>query len=86
MGNPVINMDELEFSRAMGHGERFEAELAPVGPLIGASATGTETRRADHVRDGGTQRGGVLSLRASLRPVRAVPHGMTRSRSETVAR
>ncbi len=45
MGKPVINMDDLEFSRAMGHGERFEAELAPVGPLIGASKLGYNVTR-----------------------------------------
>jgi hypothetical protein len=71
MGNPVIDMDDLELSRAMGHGGRFEAELAPVGPLIGASATGTESRRADHFRDGGRQDG--KSRVVLVRPGAGVP-------------
>jgi uncharacterized cupin superfamily protein len=45
MGRPVINLDDLEYSRTMGHGELFEAELAAVGPLIGAFKLGYNVTR-----------------------------------------
>ena len=37
---PVINLDELDGTRDMRHGERFGATLAPVGPRIGARKLG----------------------------------------------
>jgi uncharacterized cupin superfamily protein len=40
MSRPVINVDELEFTRELRHGDRFEARIAPVGPLLGARKLG----------------------------------------------
>jgi len=37
---PVINIDELDGTRDMRHGDRFGATLAPVGPRIGARKLG----------------------------------------------
>ena len=37
---PVVNVEELEFSREMRHGEQFEAKLAPVGVGLGARKLG----------------------------------------------
>ena len=36
MPRPIVNLDELEYSRELDHGDRFEARFAPVGPTIGA--------------------------------------------------
>ena len=40
MSAPIINLDQLEFSRDLRHGERFEAKLAPVAPKLGARKLG----------------------------------------------
>lgn len=40
MNAPIVHMDELEFSRDTRHGDRFEAKLAPVAPVIGARKLG----------------------------------------------
>jgi uncharacterized cupin superfamily protein len=37
---PVVNLDELDFSRTVKQGEKFEAKLAPVGSLVGAKMLG----------------------------------------------
>ena len=39
MPKPVVNLHDLEFT-TFGKGEKFEAERAPVAPLIGASKLG----------------------------------------------
>ena len=39
MQKPVINVDELDY-KTFGKGEKFEADRAPVGPLIGARKLG----------------------------------------------
>lgn len=39
MPKPVINLRDLEYT-AFGKGDKFEAERAPVAPLIGASKLG----------------------------------------------
>ena len=39
MPKPVINLSDLEFT-TFGKGDKFEAERAPVAPLIGASKLG----------------------------------------------
>ena len=39
MAGPIINIDELEYTN-FGKGEKFEADRAPVSPLIGASNLG----------------------------------------------
>ncbi len=33
MTAPIINLEELEFSRDTRHGDRFEARLAPVAAV-----------------------------------------------------
>lgn len=35
MADNIVNLDELEFTRELSHGDRFEARIAPVSPLIG---------------------------------------------------
>ncbi len=40
MTKPIINIDDLEGSYELKHGDRFEAKLASVGPLIGAKKLG----------------------------------------------
>jgi len=37
---PVVNLDEVEFSRTVKQGEKFEARLAPIGPRVGAKLLG----------------------------------------------
>jgi len=37
---PLIHIDELQYTRDLKHGERFEAKLAPVGSQIGARKLG----------------------------------------------
>lgn len=39
MPRPIINVDELEFT-SFGKGEKFQADRAPVSPLIGARNLG----------------------------------------------
>ena len=39
MSKPVLNLDELEFT-SFGRGDKFEAERAPVSPLIGGRKLG----------------------------------------------
>lgn len=36
MSSPIVHLDELQFTRDMRHGARFEAKLAPVVPVLGA--------------------------------------------------
>jgi uncharacterized cupin superfamily protein len=36
MTHPILNLDDLEFSRDMKHGDRFEARVAPISPRLGA--------------------------------------------------
>jgi uncharacterized cupin superfamily protein len=38
--NNIVNLDELEGTRELRHGERFDAKLAPVGSRIGARKLG----------------------------------------------
>ncbi|WP_428267194.1 cupin domain-containing protein [Haliangium sp.] len=38
--NPIINVDELEFSDSASHGQRFEVRMAEVAPKIGAKRLG----------------------------------------------
>lgn len=38
--NPVVHIDDLQYSRDLKHGDRFEARLAPVAPRIGARKLG----------------------------------------------
>jgi uncharacterized cupin superfamily protein len=40
MTTPIVNLDELDATRELRHGERFEATLAPVGSRIGARKLG----------------------------------------------
>ena len=40
MSTPLIHVDDLQFTRDLKHGERFQAKLAPVAPLIGARKLG----------------------------------------------
>jgi uncharacterized cupin superfamily protein len=40
MSKPIISKDELEFSREMRHGDKFEAKVAPVSPRLGAKKLG----------------------------------------------
>lgn len=40
MTAPIIHLDELEFTRDMRHGDKFEAKLAPVSPRVGARKLG----------------------------------------------
>jgi len=40
MTSPIVNLDQLEFSRELRHGDRFEAKLAPVAPKLGARKLG----------------------------------------------
>ena len=37
---PVINIDEVEFSRDIKHGDRFEAKVAAIGARLGAKKLG----------------------------------------------
>lgn len=36
MQKPIININDLQFTREIRHGEKFEANMAPVGVHIGA--------------------------------------------------
>jgi len=40
MAASVINLDELEFTRELRHGDRFEARIAPISLKIGARKLG----------------------------------------------
>jgi uncharacterized cupin superfamily protein len=40
MSAPIVNLDQLEFTRTLSHGEKFEARLAPVGSKLGALKLG----------------------------------------------
>ena len=40
MTAPIVNLDQLQFSRELRHGDRFEAKLAPVAPKLGARKLG----------------------------------------------
>jgi uncharacterized cupin superfamily protein len=40
MSRPVMNLEELEFTREIRHGERFAARIAPVGVKLGAKKLG----------------------------------------------
>jgi uncharacterized cupin superfamily protein len=40
MNSPVVHIDELEFTRDLRHGEKFEAKMAPVAPRVGARKLG----------------------------------------------
>lgn len=40
MSSPIVHLDELQFTRDMRHGARFEAKLAPVAPVLGARKLG----------------------------------------------
>lgn len=40
MSGPVINLDQLEFTRDLSHGDKFQARIAPVGPVLGALKLG----------------------------------------------
>ena len=40
MNPPIINLDQLDATREMRHGEKFDAMLAPVGALLGARKLG----------------------------------------------
>ena len=40
MTAPILHIDELEFTRDLRHGEKFEAKLAPVAPRLGARKLG----------------------------------------------
>jgi len=37
---PVVNLDEVEFTRTVKQGEKFEARLAPLAPQLGAKMLG----------------------------------------------
>ena len=36
MANPILNIDSIEFSRELSHGDKFETKVAPIGSKIGA--------------------------------------------------
>jgi uncharacterized cupin superfamily protein len=36
MPKHTVNLDELEFTRDLEHGDAFEASFAPVGPVVGS--------------------------------------------------
>lgn len=36
MVKPIVNIEDLEFSRELSHGDRFGAKVAPVSPRVGA--------------------------------------------------
>jgi len=40
MTKPVVNLDEIEATRELRHGDRFDATVAPVGSRIGARQLG----------------------------------------------
>ena len=40
MSTRILNLDQLEFSRELKHGESFEARLAPIAPRVGAKKLG----------------------------------------------
>ena len=40
MKGPVINLDQLEFTRDLSHGDKFEARIAPIGTTLGALKLG----------------------------------------------
>lgn len=40
MTKPILNLDELEFSRESRHGDKFEAKMAPISPRLGAKKLG----------------------------------------------
>ena len=40
MNGPVINLDQLEFTRDLSHGDKFEARIAPIGTKLGALKLG----------------------------------------------
>ena len=42
---PIVNLDELEYTRELSHGDRFKAKLAPVGIRIGARRLGYNVTR-----------------------------------------
>ena len=37
---PIVNLDQLDFSRDLKKGERYGARIAPVGPRVGARMLG----------------------------------------------
>ena len=40
MTRPIVHLDELEYTRELAHGDRFQARIAAVGPRIGAKKLG----------------------------------------------
>jgi uncharacterized cupin superfamily protein len=40
MSRPVMNLQDLEFTREIRHGEKFAARIAPVGAKLGAKKLG----------------------------------------------
>ena len=40
MSAPIVHIDEVEFTRELSHGDRFEAKLAPIGARLGAKKLG----------------------------------------------
>src|SRR6476659_3219161 len=40
MSVPLVHIDDIEFSRDVSHGDRFEAKIAPVSQRIGARKLG----------------------------------------------
>lgn len=40
MDKPIVNLQDLEFSRRVEHGERFQAKIAPVSTRLGAKKLG----------------------------------------------
>ena len=40
MNGPVVNLDQLDFTRDLSHGDKFEARIAPIGIRLGALKLG----------------------------------------------
>lgn len=40
MPRPIVNLADAPFARSTRHGERFEARIAPLSPLLGAKKLG----------------------------------------------
>jgi uncharacterized cupin superfamily protein len=38
--DPIVNINQLEFTRDLRHGDKFDAKLAPVSPRLGAKKLG----------------------------------------------
>ena len=40
MSKPILNLDEIRFTRTLEHGDRFKAKVAPISTRIGAKRLG----------------------------------------------